>query len=190
MSSQDNKSNINISNKKTMHNKNKSSGNIMNDIDRQKREEIKEVFNLFDTDRKGVILGGNMKICLKTLVIEIKKKELIPILKEMFNKGIEDKYKFEEFYQVAKKKIDEKDPNEEIEQQFYLLCDYKENDKRDKEGLTLTKESLTQLSKEIGETLSQDEIDEMVNIVGGDAGIITKDNFISFMRNPLEYNID
>ena len=86
--------------------------------------------------------------------------------------------------------MDEKDPKQEIEEQFYLLCNYKENDKRDKEYLTLTKESLTQLSKEIGETLSQDEIDEMINIVGGESGIITKDNFISFMRNPLEYNID
>ena len=45
-----------------------------------------------------------MKICLKTLGIEIKKKELIPLLNEMFKKGINDKYKFEEFYQIQKKK--------------------------------------------------------------------------------------
>ena len=189
MKNQDNKSNS--TNRKNVHQKNKSSGEVlMNDIDQQKKEEIREVFNLFDTDKKKVILGVNMKICLKTLGIEIKKKELIPLLNEMFKKGINDKYKFEEFYQIAKKKMDEKDPKQEIEEQFYLLCNYKENDKRDKEKLTLTKESLTELSKEIGETLSQDEIDEMINIVGGESGIITKDNFISFMRNPLQYNID
>ena len=73
------------------------------------------------------------------------------------------------FIKYKKKKIDEKDPKKEIEEQFYLLCNYKENDKRDKEKLTLTKESLTQLSKEIGETLWEDEIDEMINIVGGDS---------------------
>ena len=103
MISQENKSNS--TNRKSVHQKNKSSGEVlMSDIDRQKKEEIREVFNLFDTDKKKLILGSNMKICLKTLGIEIKKKELIPLLNEMFKKGINDKYKFEEFYQIAKKK--------------------------------------------------------------------------------------
>ena len=103
MISQENKSNS--TNRKSVHQKNKSSDEVlMSDIDRQKKEEIREVFNLFDTDKKKkLILGFNMKICLKTLGIEIKKKELIPLLNEMFKKGINDKYKFEEFYQIQKK---------------------------------------------------------------------------------------
>ena len=68
-------------------------------IDKKRRN--KRSFHLFDTDKKKkLILGFNMKICLKTLGIEIKKKELIPLLNEMFKKGISDKYKFEEFYQI------------------------------------------------------------------------------------------
>ena len=51
MISQDNKSNS--ANRKNVHQKNKSSGEVlMNDIDKQKKEEIREVFNLFDTDKK------------------------------------------------------------------------------------------------------------------------------------------
>ena len=72
MISQENKSNS--TNRKSVHQKSKSSGEVlMSDIDRQKKEEIREVFNLFDTDKKKLILGSNMKICLKTLGIEINK---------------------------------------------------------------------------------------------------------------------
>ena len=138
-----------------------------------------------------MILGSNMKICLKTLGIDIKKKELAPILKDMFNKGIDDWYKFDQFYQVTKKKMDEKDPDEEMTKEFYLLCDYKEDNKeeeREKSELKLTKESLIELADKVGETLSKEEIEEMITIVGGSKGEITQEDFVSFMRNPLQYS--
>ena len=46
------------------------------EFEKQKNEEIKEVFDLFDVEQKGLIQGANMKICLKTLGIDIKKKEI------------------------------------------------------------------------------------------------------------------
>lgn len=163
----------------------------IDDFEKQKKDEIKEVFDLFDTEQKGMILGSNMKICLKTLGIDIKKKELAPILKDMFNKGIDDWYKFDQFYQVTKKKMDEKDPDEEMTKEFYLLCDYKEDNKeeeREKSELKLTKESLIELADKVGETLSKEEIEEMISIVGGNKGEITQEDFVSFMRNPLQYS--
>ena len=163
----------------------------IDDFEKQKKDEIKEVFDLFDTEQKGMILGSNMKICLKTLGIDIKKKELAPILKDMFNKGIDDWYKFDQFYQVTKKKMDEKDPDEEMTKEFYLLCDYKEDNKeeeREKSELKLTKESLIELADKVGETLSKEEIEEMITIVGGSKGEITQEYFVSFMRNPLQYS--
>ena len=163
----------------------------IDDFEKQKKDEIKEVFDLFDTEQKGMILGSNMKICLKTLGIDIKKKELAPILKDMFNKGIDDWYKFDQFYQVTKKKMAEKDPDEEMTKEFYLLCDYKEDNKeeeREKSELKLTKESLIELADKVGETLSKEEIEEMITIVGGSKGEITQEDFVSFMRNPLQYS--
>ena len=163
----------------------------IDDFEKQKKDEIKEVFDLFDTEQKGMILGSNMKICLKTLGIKKKKKELAPILKDMFNKGIDDWYKFDQFYQVTKKKMDEKDPDEEMTKEFYLLCDYKEDNKeeeREKSELKLTKESLIELADKVGETLSKEEIEEMITIVGGSKGEITQEDFVSFMRNPLQYS--
>lgn len=171
----------------------------MDDFEKQKKDEIKEVFDLFDTEQKGFIVGSNMKICLKTLGIEIKKKELAPILEEMFSKGINDTYKFDQFYQVTKRKMDEKDPDEEMKKEFYLLCDYKDNsnnndssnkeeNESNKADLKLTRESLIELADKVGETLPKEEIDEMVTIVGGNKGCITEEDFVAFMRNPLQYN--
>ena len=164
------------------------------EFEKQKNEEIKEVFDLFDVEQKGLIQGANMKICLKTLGIDIKKKELEPILHEEFKKGLDDYYKFEQFLKVAKKKIAEKKPEDELKKEFYFLCDCKEDDENMKNkintgNIVLTKESLMELAEKVGETMSKEEIDEMIEIVGCGKGQITMNDFVAFMRNPLEYNM-
>lgn len=157
------------------------------EMDMRQNEEIKEVFNLFDIDKKGVINGHNMKICLKTIGVEIPQTEVENLVKEMFHKNIDTTFKYEEFFQIAKKKLSEKNPDLEYEKYFYLLCDYKEGDERNKENLTLNKESLTELAKKVGELMSSEEIEEMIAIVAGEDGNITKNQFIDFMKNPIDY---
>lgn len=157
------------------------------ELEQRQNDEIKEVFELFDIEKKGIIIGHNMEICFKTLGIDIQQKEIEDLLKEMFNKNIDNSFKYEEFFQIAKKKLREKNIDVEFEKQFYLLCDYKEGEERDKESITLTKESLTELAKDVGELMSSEEIEEMIAIVAGEDGIITKNQFIEFMKNPIEY---
>lgn len=158
------------------------------ELEQRKNDEIKEVFNLFDTERKGMINGHNMKICFKTLDIDIKQEEIEESLKKLFNKEITQTFKYEEFFQFAKKKLNEKNPDEEYDKQFKLLCDYKPGDERDIKKITLNKESLTELAKNVGELMSSEEIDEMITIVGGEDGTINISQFVEFMKNPIEYN--
>ena len=157
------------------------------ELEQRQNNEIKEVFNLFDTEKKGYINGHNMKICFKTLDIDMQQKEIEDTLKQMFNKEITQTFKYEEFYQLAKKKLSEKDPDIEYAKQFMLLCDYKPGDERDINTITLNKESLTELAKNVGELMSSEEIDEMITIVAGEDGTINKNQFIEFMKNPIEY---
>lgn len=158
------------------------------ELEQRKNDEIKEVFNLFDTERKGMINGHNMKICFKTLDIDIKQEEIEESLKKLFNKEITQTFKYDEFFQFAKKKLNEKNPDEEYDKQFKLLCDYKPGDERDIKKITLNKESLTELAKNVGELMSSEEIDEMITIVGGEDGTINISQFVEFMKNPIEYN--
>ena len=157
------------------------------ELEQRQNDEIKEVFNLFDTEKKGYINGHNMKICFKTLGIDMQQKEIEDALKQMFNKEITQTFKYEEFFQFAKKKLSEKDPDIEYAKQFMLLCDYKPGDERDINKITLNKESLTELAKNVGELMSSEEIDEMITIVAGEDGTINKNQFIEFMKNPIEY---
>ena len=157
------------------------------ELEQRQNDEIKEVFNLFDTEKKGYINGHNMKICFKTLGIDMQQKEIEDALKQMFNKEITQTFKYEEFFQFAKKKLSEKDPDIEYAKQFMLLCDYKPGDERDINTITLNKESLTELAKNVGELMSSEEIDEMITIVAGEDGTMNKNQFIEFMKNPIEY---
>ena len=157
------------------------------ELEQRQNNEIKEVFNLFDTEKKGYINGHNMKICFKTLDIDMQQKEIEDTLKQMFNKEITQTFKYEEFYQFAKKKLKEKDLDIEYTKQFMLLCDYKPGDERDINKITLNKESLTELAKNVGELMSSEEIDEMITIVAGEDGTINKNQFVEFMKNPIEY---
>ena len=81
----------------------------------------------------------------------------------------------------------EKDPDVEYGEQFKLLCDYKPGDERDLMKIKINKEYLTDLAKNVGEIMSSDEIDEMISIVGGEDGTININQFIEFMKNPIEY---
>ena len=161
--------------------------NFQEELDQRQNEEIKEVFNLFDVERKGVINGHNMKICFKTLGIEMKQKEIEELLKQVYNKDVSQTFKFEEFFQLVKKKLKEKNPDVEYGEQFKLLCDYKPGDERDISKVTIDREYLTDLAKNVGEIMSSEEIDEMISIVGGDDGTININQFIEFMKNPIEY---
>ncbi len=135
-----------------------------------------------------MINGHNMKICFKTLGIDMKQEEIEESLKKLFNKEITQTFKYDEFFQFAKKKLNEKNPDEEYDKQFKLLCDYKPGDERDIKKITLNKESLTELAKNVGELMSSEEIDEMITIVGGEDGTINISQFVEFMKNPIEYN--
>ena len=157
------------------------------ELEQRQDDEIKEVFNLFDTEKKGYINGHNMKICFKTLEIDIQQKEIEDTLKQLYNKDITQTFKYDEFYQFAKKKLKEKDLDIEYTKQFMLLCDYKPGDERDINKITLNKESLTELAKNVGELMSSEEIDEMITIVAGEDGTINKNQFVEFMKNPIEY---
>ena len=167
--------------------KEKAIQNFQEELDQRQNEEIREVFNLFDVERKGIINGHNMKICFKTLGIEMKQKEIEDLIKQTYNKDISQTFKFDEFFQLVKKKLREKNPDVEYGEQFKLLCDYKSGDKRDIKNVKMNKDFLTDLAKNVGEILSADEIDEMISIVGGEDGTINMDQFVEFMKNPIEY---
>lgn len=125
-------------------------------------DEIKECFDLFDTDGNTGIYKNEMKVALKALGFE-KKEEINKIIKKTFE-GREDQkdahgqpkgIQYEEFLTIISNKLKERDPMEEMIKAFRMFDD-------DDTG-TISFRNLKRFAKELGENMTDEEINEMLD---------------------------
>ena len=118
-------------------------------------EEIKEAFDLFDTDQSGQIDLKELRSAMQSLGYESKNETVFTMLQELDKDG-NASLDFEEFLDLMKGGEDgeEKDTREEIEKVFRLF---------DVEGKNvITVKDVGRVAKELGERLSVEEITEIV----------------------------
>merc|ERR1711934_285501 len=116
-------------------------------------EEMKEAFNLFDTDKSGSIDYRELKAAMAALGFEVKKDEL----KKMITDIDADKsghIEFPEFLEMMTGKMGEKDTKEEINKVFKLF----DSDSTGKVSFA----NLKKVAKELGENMSEEELQEMI----------------------------
>lgn len=77
---------------------------VRNDLTEEQRQEIKEAFDLFDTDSSGVIDAKELKVAMRALGFEPKKEEVRRILQEIDKNG-EGVIRFEEFMDIMTQKM-------------------------------------------------------------------------------------
>ena len=144
------------------------------DISDEQRQEIKEAFDLFDTEGRNEIDVKELKVAMRALGFEPKKEEVRRLIQDIDkdNKGI---IRFEDFNEIMSQKIAERDPVEEMKKAFMLLCE----DGQDR----ITFKSLKKTADELGETMTKEELEEMIREAdydGDDA--IGEDDFIKIMK--------
>jgi len=119
-------------------------------------EEIKEAFDLFDTDQSGAIDLWELKAAMQSLGYESKNETIFTMLAEL-GKGGNSSIDFEEFLELMAGREgirDDRNGREEIDKVFRLF---------DVEGKgTITVKDVTRVAKELGERLTADEIVEIV----------------------------
>eukprot|EP00304_Pavlova_gyrans_P008968 CAMPEP_0206058608 /NCGR_PEP_ID=MMETSP1466-20131121/47051_1 /ASSEMBLY_ACC=CAM_ASM_001126 /TAXON_ID=44452 /ORGANISM="Pavlova gyrans, Strain CCMP608" /LENGTH=100 /DNA_ID=CAMNT_0053433903 /DNA_START=53 /DNA_END=352 /DNA_ORIENTATION=+ len=76
-------------------------------------EEIREAFNLFDTDHSGSIDYRELKAAMRALGFEVKKEELRKMILDVDSDG-SGHIEFPEFLEMMTGKMGEKDTREEI----------------------------------------------------------------------------
>mmetsp|Transcript_27994 Transcript_27994/g.83675 ORF Transcript_27994/g.83675 Transcript_27994/m.83675 type:complete len:173 (-) Transcript_27994:83-601(-) len=140
-------------------------------------EEIKEAFDLFDTDQSGEIDLKELKAAMQSLGYEIKNDTIFTMLAEL-NKDGTASLKFEDFLDLmsGKEGKDEKaDSKEEIEKIFNLFD-------VDGKGAIVIKDVM-KVCKELGERLTVDEITEIVRRACQDEAKmeITQEDFYAVM---------
>lgn len=151
-------------------------------LDEEAMEEIKEAFNLFDTDGKGNIDVRELKAAFRALGFQVKKSEIRQMFVDMDKDLSSATITFDEFVEMVTPRMLNRDSREEIMKVFALFDD-------DNTG-AISFKNLKRVATELGENLTDEELQEMVDEADRDGdGVINADEFYRVMRkreNPLD----
>mmetsp|Transcript_65875 Transcript_65875/g.153072 ORF Transcript_65875/g.153072 Transcript_65875/m.153072 type:complete len:170 (-) Transcript_65875:189-698(-) len=135
-------------------------------------EEIREAFNLFDTDGSGTIDPAELKAAMRSLGFDTKNPTIFQMIADLDQDG--NAIGFEDFLDAITQKLGDKETREGIYKIFNLFDDDKTG------GISL--KNLKRVSKELGETMTEDELREMIDRADSDGdGLITKEDFYNIM---------
>merc|ERR1712216_436593 len=108
-------------------------------------EEIREAFNLFDTDGSGTIDPKELKVAMQSLGFESKNPTIYQMIADLDKHGA-GHIDFEEFLDAITSKLGDKETKSGISKIFALFDD-------DKTG-TISLKNLKRVAKELGETMT------------------------------------
>eukprot|EP01006_Ploeotia_vitrea_P010620 TRINITY_DN27549_c0_g1_i1.p1 TRINITY_DN27549_c0_g1~~TRINITY_DN27549_c0_g1_i1.p1 ORF type:complete len:188 (+),score=20.19 TRINITY_DN27549_c0_g1_i1:30-593(+) len=151
-------------------------------LDEEAMEEIKEAFNLFDTEGKGNIDVRELKAAFRALGFQVKKAEIRQMFTDMEKDLSSATVTYDEFVEMVTPRMQNRDSREEIMKVFALFDD-------DNSG-SISYKNLKRVATELGENLTDEELQEMVDEADRDGdGVINEDEFYRVMRkreNPLD----
>eukprot|EP00401_Gymnodinium_catenatum_P068795 CAMPEP_0117583158 /NCGR_PEP_ID=MMETSP0784-20121206/66850_1 /TAXON_ID=39447 /ORGANISM="" /LENGTH=169 /DNA_ID=CAMNT_0005383795 /DNA_START=30 /DNA_END=536 /DNA_ORIENTATION=+ len=144
-------------------------------LDEEAMEEIKEAFNLFDTEGKGNIDVRELKAAFRALGFQVKKAEIRQMFIDMDKDLSSATITFDEFVEMVTPRMQNRDSREEIMKVFALFDD-------DNTG-AISFKNLKRVATELGENLTDEELQEMIDEADRDGdGVINEEEFYRVMR--------
>merc|ERR1712162_4091 len=139
----------------------------------EQKAELKEAFELFDTDGSGAVDASELHTAMKALGFEPKKEEIAKMVREMDKDG-DATVDFEEFCIMLAEKMNQKDGKEELLKGFKLFDD-------DNTG-KISMKNFKRVAKELGENLTDKELEEILGEADTDKdGEINEAEFLNVM---------
>jgi len=139
-------------------------------LSQEEIEELQEAFNLFDTDGSGTIDSSELKAAMESLGYKQKNKMVYQMIENMKQKSID----FDQFLDMMTARISDGDNRDDILKVFRLFDD-------DDSG-AITVNDLMRVARELGETMTQAELKEMIDRADLDGdGVISPEEFINIM---------
>lgn len=139
----------------------------------QEIEEIREAFNLFDVDGSGTIDPNELKEAMKSLGFDTKNQTIYQMISDIDKDG-KGYINFDEFLDALTVQMSTSDSKEDILKVFNLFDD-------DQTGY-ITLQNLKRVAKELGETMTDAELLEMIERADSDQdGQISPDEFYAIM---------
>ena len=144
------------------------------ELTEEQKQEIKEAFDLFDTDGSGAIDAKELKVAMRALGFEPKKEEVKKMMSEADREG-SGTISYKDFLEMMQTKMAERDPIEEIKKAFKLF----DAEEKGKIGF----KDLKRVAKELGENMTDEELNEMIEEADRDGdGEISEEDFIRIMK--------
>ena len=118
-------------------------------LSEDQRTEIKEAFDLFDTDGSGTIDQKELKVAMRALGFEPKKEEIMKMIRDadQDNSGVID---FPEFLDMMTQRMSDRDPKDELLKAFRLFDD-------DETG-KISFKNLKRVARELGENMTDEDL--------------------------------
>ncbi|CAI5784410.1 caltractincaltractin-like [Podarcis lilfordi] len=152
---------------------------LKHELSEEQKQEVREAFDLFDTDGSGTIDVKELKVAMRALGFEPKKEEIRKMVADIGKEG-SCVIEFEDFLTMMTQKMSEKDTKEEILKAFRLFDD-------DATG-KISFKNLKRVSKELGENLTDEELQEMIDEADRDGdGEIDEQEFLRIMKKTSLY---
>lgn len=149
------------------------------ELTEEQKQEIKEAFDLFDTDGSEKIDAKELKVAMRALGFEPKKEEIKKMISDIDKDG-SGTIDFNEFLDMMTSKMSERDSREEVLKAFRLFDD-------DETG-KITLKNLRRVAKEIGENMTDEELQEMIEEADLDGdGEIDQEEFLRIMKKTSLY---
>ncbi|XP_059528970.1 centrin-2-like [Myotis daubentonii] len=144
----------------------------------QQIQELRQAFDLFDTDATGTIDVKELKVVMRAMGFEPKKEEIM-MISEIDPEGT-GKMNFNDFLTVMTQKMWEKDSKEDILKAFKLFDD-------DETG-TISFDNLKCVSNELGENITDEELKEMIDEADRDGDReVDEEDFLHIMKKTSLY---
>ncbi|KAL7449702.1 hypothetical protein ACHAWC_001738 [Mediolabrus comicus] len=138
-------------------------------------EDLKEAFNMFDVDGGGSISQDELKGVMKKLGSNPTDDDIQQMIKSVDDNG-DGEIDFDEFLILMSTKKKNEDPDKELMDAFKVF---------DADGSgTISRKELKKLMKQLGQKLSDQELDAMMEEVDTDkSGEIDFEEFKAMMQN-------
>jgi centrin-3 len=143
------------------------------ELTEDQRLEIKEAFDIFDSDKSGSIDRHELRVAMRAMGFDVSKNEILEIMeaKDPDNTG---SIKFQAFQEVVGEKMAQRNPLDEIRKAFALFDD-------DHTG-KISLKNLRRVARELGEGMTDDELQAMIDEFDTDHdGQINEAEFIAIM---------
>ncbi|NXD37355.1 CETN2 protein, partial [Copsychus sechellarum] len=147
------------------------------ELPEEQQRQIRDASELFHTD--GSIDSRELKVAMRALGFDRKKEEIKKIISDIDKEGT-GKISFTDFLAVMSQKMAEKDSKEEILKAFKLFDD-------DETG-KISFKNLKRVAKELGENLTDEELQEMIDEADRDGdGEVSEQEFLRIMKKTSLY---